>query len=624
MISAQSTQIIIRNFNVQGLNWKHLKKGEHYLQFKYSHRTTYIGGIILTYKGINILSVDAKDLFISNNYVTNKNDIPAGYNIRFLHGELAGSINTRKFTNTLDESLDLSEIRAAYKKVYRNSNFSFNQDGHEYTTRIINVTFKYSNKEYNKVKKDTYVKFGYNINEILFEDHVCICDNELIGIEINQDVENPISDTLLTKYFYYKDGMYHAKHNIGTLNTVQNLRNTLYTEGFYCDGVKYVRYKRSGGAARVGKCLFIDERLYKRMIKWAMCGLKIKDGQEIDLAGLEAYLALPLSSIIDTIEIRPNNFLIIDDYESVFTENVIETRLNGDWLETDEQTTTISNSIWDGQSLLDSSMFEKYKTKGMLLLRNKFFKSACFNCNIQKWFLDNNITNVSQLNGFTIANDISDIKIITTPSSIKYLKFGLAQDWFNNIDYYFGIVKYEKPTHFFDGRMVQTHYQLLNTLQMNENDVRDFLKPSLDYLRMLKTDPSVLRYYIKYPEDMEFYESSLTTKNDIVYRLLGLNEKFANTKLYNDFKNDLTKAYVKNLRRGHILVNGNYSTLLGNPVEMLLQAIGSFDGTTRIGVGNIHSKRFRFNAYLLGSRSPHVTIGNVWLPYNTSNEDIDA
>lgn len=574
-------------------------------------------------KGINILSIDAKDIFISNNYANSDEKLPTGYNIRFVNGGNKNNININKFINTLDESLDLYKIRAAYEKVYRNTYFSFEQNGHDYTTRVINVTFKYSNKEFNKIKKDTYVKFGYNINDIVFNDHVCVFGGEMVAIETNQEVDNPISDATLTKFFYFEDGKYHAKSNIKSINTVQNLREILYTEGFYCDGIKYVRYKRSGGSARVGKCLFIDEKLYNRMIKWALCGLNIKEGQEVDLAGLEAYLALPLSSIIDTIEISPENFLIIDDYESVFHEDVVETRLNGDWLVTDEQNVEIRNSIWDGQSLLDVSLFEKYPTRAMLLLRNKFFKSACFNCNIQKWFSDNDITSVSQLNGFTIAKNISDIKIITTPSSIKYLKYGNAQTWFDNIDPSFGIVKFEKPTHFFDGRMVQTHYQLLNTLQMSESEMNDFLRPSLDYLRLLKTDPSVLRYHIRYPEYKEFEISPLTSKNDIVYRLLGLNERFAETKLYNDFKNDLTKSYVKNLRCGHVLVNGNYSTLLGNPIEMLMQAIGTFDGITRIGVGKIHSKRFEYNKLLLGSRSPHVTIGNIWLPYNVENAEID-
>lgn len=574
---------------------------------------------------VNILSIDAKDLYLTNNYINKiKDNSPIGYNIRYEQGDNKGMINTKKFINTMDFSLDLIKLREVYEKVYRNNAFTFQQNEHIYTTKVINVTFKYSMKEFNILKKNTYVKFGYQINETDFTDHVFIIDGQLIAIETNQYVENSISKDLLGKFFYYDNHQYYAKENIKPLKTVGQLRNELYENGFYCDGIKYVRYKRSSGSSRVGKCLFIDEKIYSRIHKWEMCGLKIKQGQETDLASLEAYISLTLSSIIDTIEIQPENILIIDDYQSIFEENVIETILNENSLETKPNTVVIKNSIWDGQALGDKSLFENYSNRGMLLLRNKFFKSAVFNTNIQKWFQDNNITNVSQLNGFTLAKNIDEIKLITTPSSIKYLKFGTPDEWFKHTDSTFGIVKHERQTHNFDGRMVQTHYQLLNTLQLSENDMRNFLQPSLDYLALLKTDPSVVRYHIKYPEDMDFEVMPLTTKNDIVYRLLGLNEKFAQTKLYYDFKNDLTKSYVKNLRCGHVLVRGNYSTLFGNPIEMLQQTIKQFNGESTLGIGNIHSTNFEYNQTLLGSRSPHVTIGNIWLPYNVADEQIDT
>ena len=46
-------------------------------------------------------------------------------------------------------------------------------------------------------------------------------------------------------------------------------------------------------------------------------------------------------------------------------------------------------------------------------------------------------------------------------------------EWLDILEPTFGVVKYEKPTHFFDGRMVQTHYQLLNTLQMTYEEVEN-------------------------------------------------------------------------------------------------------------------------------------------------------
>ena len=51
--------------------------------------------------------------------------------------------------------------------------------------------------------------------------------------------------------------------------------------------------------------------------------------------------------------------------------------------------------------------------------------------------------------------------------------------------------------------MVQIHYQLLNTLQMSQDEVDLLVKPSLDYLDMIQTDPAVLRYHIRYSGENE-------------------------------------------------------------------------------------------------------------------------
>ena len=76
----------------------------------------------------------------------------------------------------------------------------------------------------------------------------------------------------------------------------------------------------------------------------------------------------------------------------------------------------------------------------------------------------------------------------------------------------------------------------------------------------------------------------ISTTNDVVYQMLGITDEFAKTKLYHNFKTEVSKSFKKELARGHILVDGNYSTLLGNPIEMLRASIGQFDGTSSIGI----------------------------------------
>ncbi len=591
--------------------------------------------------GVNIPSLDGKDIYISNNCIrqtVNENGIPVGFRLR----NQAGNYNLRRFINTLDYSLDLIKMQEVFAQVCPSETFSFYANKKDYTYRVINVTFKYSNKLFNKVQKGDrifYIGYKYIFDELIFHDCVAFSNGELAGIEVGAHVENAIPEDVLKVAFIFDADMsvYKAKNNISTINGVANIREELYKNGFYCDGIKYVRFKRSAGSSRVGKCLFIDERLYSKMHKWELCGIKVKDGQDIDLAALEPYIALTLSSIVDTIQLRPENILVIDDYRSVFHDKVAATRFINGRLATKIEDVEISNSIWDGQSLMDRSMFLVFqehqkqimanaREHGMLLLRGRFFKSCCFNANIQQWFKDNGITKVEQLNGQTRAKCIEDIKLITTPSSIKYVKFGTLDEWLDSLESKFGVVKYEKPTHFFDGRMVQTHYQLLNTLQMTCNEVFELVKPSIDFAELIKSDPAALRFQISYSyrsADQIHYTDDIVSKNDIIYNLLGITDKFASTKMYIEFCNDLIKSYIKNLRCGHILVQGNYSTLCGNPIEMLKQSIGRFDGNSVIDCETVHSTRFNDGEELLGCRSPHVTMGNVLLTKNVFRDEIN-
>lgn len=581
-------------------------------------------------KSIFIPSVDAKDLYLSNNFI---NQVPYGYKLT----RKDGSDNLRKYINSFDYSLDLIELREVAKTVYgKKDSLSFVCKDKEYSSKVINVTFKYAVKEFNKTAKNTYVRNGYNLRDYSLDNgYATDVDDDgteiLVAIKVDEPFYNSIDATLLPSFFsctYDKDNMtyfYSLTGNIRTVKTAKELRQWCYEKGFICNGIRYCRFKRSSGSARVGKCLFIDSRLYPDMHKSEQCGLDVKDGQELDIAAFEAYISLPTSSIIDIISIKPENFLVVDDWDSVFYEDAVCTDLGNDgWLKTEEKNMKISNSIWDGQSLIDVDLLDKYSDKGMLLLRNKFFKSCCFNANIQKFFEDNNITEISQLNGETIATDIKDIKVITTPSSIKFYKFGDLNTWFKNIYPYFGVVKYDKNTHYFNGRMVQAHYQLLNTLQLSKDELQEIVDDGLNYVNLLNTDVDVMRYHLKFTEDNEFENDNvMTDKNEVVYKLLNYDCGFENTKIYYDFKKDLCRSYIKNMKKGHILLDGTYATLLGNPYEMLLQSIGNFNGDSVLSIGTVHNTRYEYGTTILGSRSPHVTIGNVLLAKNVENKLID-
>ena len=97
--------------------------------------------------GVYIPSVDAKDIYLSAHYYNYENH---DYDLKLKDG----NYNLRKFVNTLDYSLDLIELLDIYYKKYRKNDFLFTVKKHKYTTNVINLTFKYSVKEWKQMHND--------------------------------------------------------------------------------------------------------------------------------------------------------------------------------------------------------------------------------------------------------------------------------------------------------------------------------------------------------------------------------------------------------------------------------------------------------------------------------------
>ena len=473
----------------------------------------------------------------------------------------------RMFRNFLDNSLDLIELEKAYKRICRKK-FSFRDKfGNDYTLAVVNVKFNFIYKTEN-----------------------------------------------------------------GKTVKIRQLREYFYENGFHIDGIHYVRYKRSAGSSREGKCLFIDERLYKAMAKWSECGLKPKT----DLASWESYKALSLSSIKGTVKIPLEGILFVPDYKSTFTDEVISVEVQDGTLTSAHKQTEITNDIWDGESLLDESVFRgNYADKHMLLLRNKFFKSCAFRTKLQKWVQDKNIT-LKELKsrGFvTFATDIDQIVMVTTPNSLKYLKFagGFTErnirKWMENINDTFGVVKWDKSTRFFHGQMVQSSYQLLNTLGLTEMQAAELLQPSIDYISLLRKDVDFMRYHFtdafaREKDDEETVRpDGLADRADVIFTLMHKCPHFDETELYANFRNDVVKSLKERLKRGHILVNGTNATLFGNGPE-LLKYIAGEEIISELHSGQIYCKRFADKTKLLCARSPHITMGNLYSAENSTHGEI--
>lgn len=428
--------------------------------------------------------------------------------------------------------------------------------------------------------------------------------------------------------------------NVYFLN--QENRKRLYKNGFdfEVDGKTehYVRYKRSASSAREGKCLFIAEDLQSKMEKWSFCGLN--QPKYVDTKW-EAYVSLTLSGIMEhTITLKANEILIMKDAESKVmpAENCVAVQYddNTKKYETKRNVFTVKNTIWDGEALLDESVFlgnPVYSNEHMMLLRSNFFKSCAFRTKLQKWFIDNevdmNAKAMDVLNGETLVDDakVSDIKLIITESSLKYLKFyeskkdplknGFRQ-WFkyarvnnkgkvnSDDEIEFGVVKTDLAVK----KSVRASYQLLNTLGLTQKEFHEFMdkydtefrnclespKAFFDFLNYQK-DTAELEDFTEDEEniiigDQTLDEENITTEDqtldeyELSFSLKGAYETRAirnmykiygegcqNFKLYKDYRNRRLRAYKNKIKSGHMPIEGTYLTLFGNPAEFLYATI---------------------------------------------------
>ena len=443
----------------------------------------------------------------------------------------------------------------------------------------------------------------------------------------------------------------------------KTMREYLYLNGFVLNGNKYVRYKRSASAAKNNTCIFIKESLFNLLNKWSMTGLNLeKDNCLKSLTSFEAYNALSISDLVSTLKLNPYNILFVEDCKVILKdETAIRVSVEDKHLTAKEDKCDIENNIFDGEGLLDASVFNKtpYKHKGMILLRNRFFKCCAFNTKLQKWFKENNITSVDQLGGLTFAKSVKDIVLVVSESCLKYLKMCNGKLTKKNIKKWcdaiskndeslFGIVKTDKSPRFFGGLMVETTYQFINTIKFKATQLGQLLIPYYEYIGRIHditNHPEFIRYYFEggseYDRESDEDEedsaneveeyTSYSFKNKVCLDLMKIDKDVVQTSL---FKDQVFDNVIENFRyrifNGRLLVDGTNATLFGNPYEFLNYIILKdgkrlFDkdtGSLVLGNGEIYCPFFGDGEELVGMRSPHTTMGNLLYAKNKYSDII--
>ena len=426
-------------------------------------------------------------------------------------------------------------------------------------------------------------------------------------------------------------------------NKYQSLSKEELRKKFYNDGVdvEYIFRKRNGeirkretlhykmlyrstGKAKKGSCMFVVDKLYEKAKNFLYMGITLPEVNPM-IVEISAYAPLVSSGIVGRVKINPKNILILRDVDRIFNTDVIS-------VETDENkhcyakhisNYKLKNTLFDGQALIDSSIFPQWGN-GYILLRHHFCKMAAFNTNIQKFFKDyfgDDYYTATVKDMFGNEHYVKDIELITTDNAMKWLKFHISYDywckWVYDNDCQFGIVKTAHESKL--GNVQKMSYQMVNSL--DEVIMPEVVKESVEYVERLKTDNEFF---------MEYLEKNKNFSNDyeVLIALCEHNSEFYRSSYFRSRKKKIIEGYVLNLKSGKIIQNAENLTIVGSPYAMLLYAATADEGSVdnddtfsnEFGTIQCYTERFSDGEYLAFFRSPFNSKNNLAYLHNTYSD----
>lgn len=286
----------------------------------------------------------------------------------------------------------------------------------------------------------------------------------------------------------------------------------------------------------------------------------------------------------------------------------------------------ISNTLWDGMGLIDESMFPP-DMEGFIYCRSHFFKSCLFRGGIQQYFRDYYGANYDKsyaVDMFGRRIRVTDIKVIVTDNSLKWLKFKelmgkngtqeYAFRYWQNImvkdGEIFDIVKTAHSSKY--GDLQRSSFQMNNTLLTTDKEqLRRIARTSIDFCNKLKTDDEA---YI------DFLEAAGAERYSINNVLAALYRRNSDIAKWDYFKSKRT-AKISELKRtrlmqGKLFQTGDNLTICGNVIALLKKVTGENfmdEGCFSLQENAIqcYTERFADGERLAGFRSPHNSPNNI-------------
>lgn len=388
--------------------------------------------------------------------------------------------------------------------------------------------------------------------------------------------------------------------------------------------IHYKMLYRSAGKAKKGSCVFICDRLYDKAINFLRMGIELPY-ENAPIVEIGAYSSLVSSSIVGRVRINPKNILVLNDVDAFFETKVvsIETDENRQCYAKSIDKYKLKNTLFDGQALIDHSIFPEWGD-GYILLRHHFCKMAAFDTNIQLFFKDyygDDYYSATVTDMFGVEHYVKDIELITTDNAMKWLKFDITYDYWCDRVYenncMFGIVKTAHKSKL--GEVQKMSYQMINALDYNI--MPQVVQCTMDYIEKLKTDDDAFLDYLR--DNRNF-----SNDYEVLIALCEQDRDFIRSEYFRERKKSIMYTYMMNFKNGKVIQNADNLVIIGSPYAMLLHSVEEdplSDPTfeQEEGVIQCYTGRFEAGDYLAEFRNPFNGKNNLGYLHNVSHEYLD-
>ena len=480
------------------------------------------------------------------------------------------------------------------------------------TRDIIGINFDFGAKSYAETLKRVEHSIKMEESQNNDPDRLAVLHDLKERVELNKDLYQKKSKEAIREEFY--------RNGVDVTYTTTNKQG----EVVKAEKIHYRMLYRSTGKAKSGSCMFICDGLYKKAHDFLYMGIKLPKNNA-PIVEASAYVSLVASSVVDRICINPKNILILEDVDSFFRTNVVsvETNQNKECFAKTIKDYQVKNTLFDGQALIDKSIFPSWGN-GYILLRHHMCKTAAFKADIKAFFKDyfgEEYNQATVVDMFGNEHYAKDIQMITTDNAMKWLKFDISYEyWCERVNMngnMFGIVKTAHKSKF--GEVQRMSYQMINSLDVGI--MKNVSKVSREYIMSLKSDDDVFLQYLR-------DNTNFSNDFDVLVALCEQNPDFIRCDYFIERRRKIIKGYIHKFKTGKVIQEGDNLVMVGSPYAMLLHAVGEDvekDDTLkgRDDAIECYTKRFPPNLQLAGFRNPHNGKNNILSLYNVDSEKLD-